>query len=204
MRSNLNSTKYVPVRQSVLPGILQRQCACGEHTAGGECDECKKKEMIVQRQSNGAAGPAKAPALVSDVLASGGRPLDYRLRSQMEPQFGHDFSGVRVHTDAKAAESARAMNALAYTVGNHIAFQPGFYNPASEGGQYLLAHELTHVVQNRNSGSSSHGFSQHISHPGDASEREASQVARAVISNHKPQVSQPAHAMVHRIDTMEV
>jgi hypothetical protein len=65
----------------------------------------------------------------------------------MEPRFGHDFSGVKVHIDARAAESARAVNALAYTVGRHVVFDKDQYQPETRGGQRLLAHELTHVVQ---------------------------------------------------------
>jgi hypothetical protein len=65
----------------------------------------------------------------------------------MEPRFGHDFSRVRVHTDARVAESARAVNALAYTVGRDVVFGPGHYRPSSLGGRKLLAHELTHVLQ---------------------------------------------------------
>ncbi len=65
----------------------------------------------------------------------------------MEPRFGHDFSGVRVHTDSRAAESARAVNAHAYTVGNDIVFAPGKYQPDAHSGRELLAHELAHTVQ---------------------------------------------------------
>ena len=65
----------------------------------------------------------------------------------MELRFGHDFSRVRVHTDAKAAESARAVNALAYTVGHDMAFGAGQYVPETSEGRQLVAHELAHVVQ---------------------------------------------------------
>jgi hypothetical protein len=88
-----------------------------------------------------------APPIVHDVLRSPGQPLDITARAFMEPRFGHDFSNVRVHTDDRAATSARAVNALAYTVGSHIAFDTGRYRPDSGNGQRLLAHELTHVVQ---------------------------------------------------------
>ncbi|HET8631526.1 MAG TPA: DUF4157 domain-containing protein [Thermomicrobiales bacterium] len=88
------------------------------------------------------------------MLRAPGRPLDAATRSFMEPRFGHDFSGVRVHTDARAAESARAVGALAYTVGRDLVFGAGQYVPGSRSGQRLLAHELTHVVQQRASGGS--------------------------------------------------
>jgi hypothetical protein len=84
---------------------------------------------------------------VHEVLRSSGQPLDAATRAAMETRFGHDFSGVRVHADSRAAESARAVNALAYTVGNDIAFGTGQYMPGTERGKRVLAHELAHVVQ---------------------------------------------------------
>jgi len=83
------------------------------------------------------------------VLRSPGQPLDAQTRSQMEPSFGHSFGDVRVHADARAAESARAVGAVACTTGRHILFGAGRYAPASPAGRSLLAHELAHVVQQR-------------------------------------------------------
>lgn len=100
----------------------------------------------------------------------------------MEPHFGHDFSGVRVHTDAAAAESARAVNALAYTVGQHIVFDAGKYAPETGAGRRLLAHELTHAVQQRQPGISSHGDLR-LGTPGDQAELEASHAAAQVAAN---------------------
>jgi hypothetical protein len=87
------------------------------------------------------------PAIVRETLASPGLPLDASTRAFMEPLFGHDFSKVRVHTDARAADSAQAVDALAYTAGGSIVFNAGRFSPASSDGRRLLAHELTHVVQ---------------------------------------------------------
>jgi hypothetical protein len=87
-----------------------------------------------------------APPSVHHVLRSAGRPLDGNLRALLEPRFGHDFSRVRVHTDEPAAESARAVNALAYTVGHDIVFGPGQFAPHTHTGRALLTHELTHVA----------------------------------------------------------
>ena len=84
-----------------------------------------------------------------EVLRSPGQPLDEATRAYFEPHFGHDFSGVRVHTDAKAAESARAVDALAYTVGHDVVFGSGRYSSGTSEGKRLLAHELAHVVQQR-------------------------------------------------------
>jgi hypothetical protein len=88
-----------------------------------------------------------APAIVHEVLHSHGAPLDAHARLFFEPRFGFDFSQVRIHTDARAAESARTVNALAYTVGSDIAFAAGQYAPRAASGQRLLAHELAHVAQ---------------------------------------------------------
>jgi hypothetical protein len=127
-------------------GMLQRKCACGTHTiAGGECDRCGRQRL--QRHAVNRTEPAEMPSVVHEVLRSSGQPLDIGTRSFMEPRFGHDFSNVRVHTDTRAAESARAVNALAYTVGSDVVFRPGQYAPATSEGRKLIAHELAHVVQ---------------------------------------------------------
>jgi hypothetical protein len=97
----------------------------------------------------------KPPRHVQDVLRSPGRPLDPDARASMEPRFGRSFGDVRVHSDAPAAASAEAVNARAYTVGNHVAFGPGQYKFDSPAGQRLLAHELTHVVQQSGAGGGS-------------------------------------------------
>jgi hypothetical protein len=80
-------------------------------------------------------------------LSGGGQPLPRSARDFFEPRFGFDFGHVRLHTDAKAAESARAVNAQAYTVGHDVMFAAGQYKPGTMNGNRLLAHELTHVVQ---------------------------------------------------------
>jgi hypothetical protein len=100
---------------------------------------------LVQRKvSASGGGVGTAPPLVHDVLASPGHPLDSATRAFFEPRFGHDFGYVRVHADAKAAESAQAINALAYTVGRHIVFAPDIH---SQTANEVLAHELVHVLQ---------------------------------------------------------
>jgi len=115
-------------------GQLQRKCA-----------ECEQDEEQLQRKETGPA--STAPPVVHEVLRSPGQPLDPATRAFMEPRFGHDFAKVRVHTDTKAASSARAVNAQAYTVGNSIVFDSGRFNSHNQEGRRLLAHELTHVVQ---------------------------------------------------------
>ncbi len=130
---------------------LQRKCACGgSGGADGECEECKQKgSASLQRKAAGPAATGMAPPVVHDVLNSPGRPLDRATRDYFEPRFGYDFSQVRVHTDAAAQQSASAVQALAYTAGNHIVFDNGRYAPTDVEGRKLLAHELAHTVQQR-------------------------------------------------------
>jgi len=104
--------------------------------------------LRVQRVSENSSAPrGEVPVAVEQVLASAGRPLEPALLQEMEQRFGHDFSRVRVHTDAAAEQSARAVSARAYTVGADIVFGRGHYAPGAMEGKKLLAHELTHVLQ---------------------------------------------------------
>ncbi len=174
-------------------GILQRKCACGNHTvAGGECVECTKQnrrlqlklaigashdpleqeadrvaERVLTKPAHSAfnssplriqrlAGQAAeaeytVPASVDRVLAGTGEQLQPALRQDMESRFGQDFSQVRVHLGAVAEQSAREINAHAYTVGNNIIFGSGQYSPGTYQGRRLLSHELTHVIQQNGS-----------------------------------------------------
>jgi hypothetical protein len=138
--------------------VLQRKCACGRPAPpDGECDECRARRL--QRKGTTHAAPAAAPAgdqardipsSVAHVLSRPGDRLDRGVRDFMESRFGEDFGGVRIHTDGAAAASARDVHAQAYTVGRHVVFGAGRYAPATAAGQRLIAHELTHVVQQRN------------------------------------------------------
>ncbi len=129
---------------------LQRKCSCE-----GTCPECSKKDEIEPQQGTvrtkhiGPSGPVstEAPSSVQEALRSPGRPLDPATRAYMEPRFGHDFSRVRIHTDPAARQSARDVNAHAYTAGHSIVFGSGQYRPGSAPGNRLIAHELTHVMQ---------------------------------------------------------
>jgi len=123
------------------------RCACGG-TPGpdGECAACKAKRLNLSRATPGPTR-STAPPIVDQVLAAPGRPLDARTRSYFEPRFGTDFSAVRVHDDAPAAASARAVDAHAYTVGSDIVFSAQRHSPGTAAGDRLLAHELAHVRQ---------------------------------------------------------
>ncbi len=133
---------------STRSATLQRRCACGG-TVGpdGECAACRAKHLALRHVAAAKGGPTVAPPIVGEVLRSPGTPLDAATRAVMEPRFGHDFGRVRVHTDARATESARAVGALAYTVGRDIVFGGAHYAPTSSAGRRLIAHELAHVVQ---------------------------------------------------------
>jgi len=136
----------------------------------------------LRRHASSPDTPSEAPLIVHDVLRSPGQPLDAATRSFFEPRFGHDFSQVRVHTDARAAESARAVNALAYTVGRDVVFGAGEYSPKANAGRGLLAHELAHVIQQRNSEANSAPVAVSASH---GLEVEADRAASAaVVSGH--------------------
>jgi hypothetical protein len=125
------------VAVSSAPAQASRQCApCGEDD-----------ELQMKPAAGIAAKSIEIPAAVHDVLRSSGLPLDRTVRADLEPRFGHDFSRVRVHTGALADQSARDLNANAYTVGRHIVFAARQYAPGTATGRRLLSHELAHVVQ---------------------------------------------------------
>jgi hypothetical protein len=133
-------------------GSLQRKCSCGAPGgSGGECEECKQHEgaAALQRKAVAPGGSDFAPPIVREVLNSPGQPLPQATREFFEPRFRHDFGNVRLHADSRAADSARSVGALAYTVGNDIVFGHGQYSPQSAQGRRLLAHELTHTIQQR-------------------------------------------------------
>lgn len=173
-------------------GLLQRTCACGGSPGvDGECAECRSKRLALQRRSTQQPGFSTVPPIVHNVLRSPGQPLDSRTRAFMEPRFGHDFSQVRVHTDAQAAESARAVNALAYAVGRDLVFGTGKYEPATMEGRRLLAHELTHVVQ-QSSGVSSLPMTYSLDEgTADPFECEADNKSEQILSKHQPEQNNP-------------
>jgi hypothetical protein len=109
--------------------------------------EAKKEDLSVQRKAESSAPVLTGSAGVDSVLRSSGRPLDRATRRDMETRIGFDFSRVRIHTDDRAAESAKSLSAHAYTVGSNVVFAPGRFSPQTTEGRHLLAHELTHVVQ---------------------------------------------------------
>jgi hypothetical protein len=168
------------LNRSSTPTALQRKCACeGSITSCAEGSD--KKETTLHRHAANSSKPNTIPPIVHDVLSSPGSPLDAGTRAFMEMRFGYDFSGVRVHTDSRAAESARAVDALAYTVGPEIVFAAGNYAPRTRAGGYLLAHELAHVVQQGDRSGHQMQNRLEIGATDDPAELEADHLAQAVI-----------------------
>ncbi len=114
-----------------------------------KCKECEEEEKLQMKNESATKACREAPSIVHDVLNSGGHSLDRATRNYFGSRFGYDFSNVKVHTDSVAAKSAQSINALAFTSGNNIVFNNGQYEPHTNNGKSLLAHELTHVVQQK-------------------------------------------------------
>ena len=183
------------ISQRGLAVVLQR---CANHPCPpGGCNH--DDEPAVRRQAD-AAAPRPAvrgvPTEVLDVVRSAGSPLATATRRFLEPRFGHDLGHVRVHTGPAAGRAAHAVAARAYTVGSDVVFGEGQYDPGSPAGQRLIAHELAHVVQQRDS---SAGLAaariMAVSSPSDAAEREADLAADHVL---RPPGSGPAIRLAHR------
>lgn len=170
---------------------VQRDAATAGAALAGARDPASL--MALQRTAGNAGvvqlladGEPEAPSRVHDVVGKGGgSPLDDGTRAEMEDRFGQSFEDVRVHTDARASASAESVGANAYTVGSDIVFRSGQFDAASSTGQRTLAHELTHVVQQRSGpvdGNDAPGGIR-LSDPSDRFERAADATADAVLSS---------------------
>jgi hypothetical protein len=162
--------------------------------AAGRWDVVGAGGVLDLQRSAGNQGVTAAlqdeePSPVHEVVNSGGgQPLDPGVRADMEARLGHDFGDVRVHHDGRAEQSARAVNAHAYTVGPDIVFQRDRYDPSSEAGRVTLAHELTHVIQQRSGpvdGTEAPGGIR-LSDPSDRFEREAAANAERAMETPAP------------------
>ena len=159
---------------------LLRKCACGGNK---QSDDEKRKSALLQRKGQRpitAAEEEGVPAVVDTALRSGGEALPEAVRHHFEAHFGHDFSQVKIHTDGVAAQSARSVGARAFTVGSDIVFNSNEFQPHSPAGRHLLAHELTHVVQQ--SALPTRRGALRIGAPDSRFEREADQVANRISS----------------------
>jgi len=150
-----------PLAAQITP-LVQRQEEPEEEPIQAKLADCvqvqrqeeepeEEEEELIQTKQARRKAPQAGPGLEAQIrsLRGGGRPLPASARSFFEPRFGHDLSQVRVHTGAQAAESARALNARAYTVGRDMVFGAGQFAPEATEGKRLLAHELAHTVQQR-------------------------------------------------------
>jgi hypothetical protein len=149
------------VGNQAVQRMLQTRLAITEPGDSYEQEADRVSEQIMRtpeptvqpgRPSVHAVGPAAgglAPPIVHDVLRSPAQPLDQQTRAFMEPRFGHDFSGVRIHANTDAGRAANAVEAQAFTSGSDIVFGTANFAPSTPAGRQLLAHELTHVVQQR-------------------------------------------------------
>jgi hypothetical protein len=149
------TSAVLTIRRAAAPSRSGRgRCACGGVIGPtGKCDRCAALEA----------------------LRSPGEPLDDATRAVMETRFRHDFSKVRIHSGAQAAESASTLDAASYTVGSSIVMGAGRYAPGTASGQRLLAHELAHVVQAPEAPSQVDALE--VSEPGDPDERDAERAA---------------------------
>jgi hypothetical protein len=144
-------------------GVIQRECSCG-----GKCPECKAKHA------------QDIPHAVVENMHSAGQPLDAATRADFEPRFGHDFSRVRIHNDTKAHTAAQSVAASAYTIGADISFAAGQFQPRTPSGRHLLAHELTHVVQQQHAPAVPQAARLRLNETADAAEHEAAHIADAI------------------------
>jgi hypothetical protein len=131
--------------------VVQRKCECG-----GQCEKCANRSAVSRSAAPAESESTSAPAIVQEALRSPAQALDASTRGFMESRLGEDFSGVRVHTGGAAAKAAEALNARAYTVGEDVVFGSGEYAPTTTEGKTLVAHELTHVRQQRRGNSEGH------------------------------------------------
>src|SRR5438477_10321480 len=177
--------------QAPTPRKDEGEAAGPEALMNGRTDALTPAAVMHLQKTAGNASVSAAleeqePSPVKDVVGSGGgTPLDGQTRGFMESRLSADFSDVRVHTDARANDSARSVQAHAYTVGSDVVFQSGKYAPDSDSGKRMLAHELTHVVQQRSgpvAGTPAPGGIQ-ISHPSDRFEQAAESSADRVMSS---------------------
>ena len=189
--------------ESGVDALLARAAAAGRPDAGGPRGLLHLQRAVGNAETAAMMEEERSP--VHDVVGSGGEPLAADVRADMEAAMGQDFSEVRVHRDGSAHESAQAVQAKAYTVGNHMVFQRDAYDPASDSGRHTLAHELTHVVQQRSGpvDGTDAGGGIKVSHPADRFETEASANADRVLAGSGGALAAAPAAAVQRQEEEE-
>ena len=164
-------------RSSVYRSLLRLQAQYGNRYVG---------RVLRQAREVPGGGDLDAVEQSIDQARGGGQSVDHSTRTGMESAFGADFSGVRIHTDTRADSLNQSLSARAFTTGRDVFFRHGEYNPGSSSGRELLAHELTHIVQQNGDGIQR---KMTVSEPGDAHEIEADQMARLVMQQeHAPSI----------------
>jgi hypothetical protein len=164
----------------------------------------KKKAASLQRKSNHGSHVDSIPAIVNKALDGPGQLIEPTVRTYMESRFGHDFSRVRIHSDATANRSAQAIHASAYTVGDNVVFGANQYRPHSQEGRGLLAHELTHVIQQ---GAARVSSGVPAGSPSDIAEHEAERLGEAAVQGDgllRPKVSRPVSLMLQPADLQSI
>src|SRR5215218_5815795 len=136
--------RAAPIVAPPQPMMVRRAYACGQPALAGKGGAESHSQWLAQQSR---LTEWTAPAIARDILREPSHPLEPNVRAQMESRLGHAFNHVRIHSDGKAGAAARSVNALAYTVGNDVVFGAGKFAPGSSDGDLLLAHELTHVIQ---------------------------------------------------------
>jgi hypothetical protein len=178
------SLRTKPARaETADSAVLFRAAAAGRTDVVGSRGLLALQRAVGNSGIRGLAEEERSPVL--DVVSSGGgQPLEEPVRTDMEGRLGHSFSDVRVHTGDAAHDSATSVNAHAYTVGSNIVFQREKYDPGSDAGRTMLAHELTHVVQQRSGpvDGTATGTGVRLSDPSDRFEREAAATAERAMS----------------------
>jgi len=155
-QEKFRASLHTPTGLGHAPVKAPEQQKKPEPAATPKAEEKKKEEIPVHRKAEPSSSRSTGSADVDFVLRSSGQPLDHATRRDMESRIGYDFSGVRLHTDSRAAESAQSLSAQAYTVGSNVVFAAGRFAPQTSEGRRLLAHELTHVVQQTTSPQRAH------------------------------------------------
>lgn len=184
----------VPHRQNPIATPSRQTSTAARDIAASQPFGPQLGSSRLARKCDGCETAGRAD-LVRDTLTAHGQPLSAQSREFFEPRLGCDLGGVRLHTDANAARSASAVNALAYAVGNHIVFGAGQFAPDTPSGQRLLAHELAHTVQQRGATMPPEGDLA-MSQPDDFHERQADRVADSIMSaNDSELIESPAAAL---------
>jgi hypothetical protein len=181
--------------EAVERSLLLRAAAVGRADVLGSRGVLGLQRAVGNAETASLVDEKRSP--IHDVVAGGGDALDADVRTEMEARLGHDFGDVRVHTDAAGHDSACAVGARAYTVGSHVVFQRDAYDPSSAEGRTTLAHELTHVVQQRSGpvdGTPAAGGIK-VSDPSDRFEIQAADTATRVMAQ---PATAPAGAVAQR------